>query len=628
MAATAEPPPNLEIARRALDDLNAEIVSIGPWQRVPTNPDRWQLAFALRPNGLDPAGPIPARTWWYALVSDDYPSGSVSIVPAKDHGISDTFAHQAVNEPGDAANPWRLGQLCLVESIDGHELAAARDEDRSAKHRLFWHVQRGLDWLRDASHDRLIRDGDPFELPWFGAHKPIAPMVAFHEGPETFARWAGISEQVGLVDLVSVRSGINEVVGALAFRDLTGRMLVAPTWGKAIIDANVLPSGLWFRFDELPVRRPWRAPQSWRELTDWAAERGIDLTPRLRRATSAIRDGLAHYVLLSFPIPGRKGEEAFLVHWVGFRLPALTNNRRRTAVPGFRTQHANWVADRSIGILAPDAVLDWVRTENWHPDQLATRGRLGGGLAGRRIALIGAGVLGSNLAELFVRAGVQDLAIIDGGLLEAGNLVRHTLTLDDIGLPKANRLERRLNRVNPNTSVTGFYETFPTTDPAANEALQVADIIIDATGSEAVIEAMAAGEWKPGTIFVSVSFSFGAERLYLYLVEGAEFPIDDFRRRTDPWVQADARPITDFPWRGVGCWSAVFPARADDVAVLVATGIRQIDERLRTAVAAPDFRVFQRHADGSVTRRRHPLPRLAQRAIAALRKARAARVPS
>ncbi len=626
MAATAEAPPNLELARRALDDLNTEIVAIEPWRRIPANPRGWQLAFELKPDGLDPNGDIPTRTRWYALVGEDYPAGSVSILPAKVRGISDTFAHQAVNEPGDAANPWRLGQLCLVESIDGHELAAAREEDRSAKHRLVWHVRRALDWLRDASHDRLIRDGDPFELPWFGEHKLVAPTVAFHEGAETFARWAGVSEEVGLVDLVSVRSGINEVVGALAFRSLGGRVLVAPTWGKAIANANVLPSGLWFRFDELPVRPPWRAPQSWRELMDRAAERGIDLTARLRQATSAIRDGLSHYVLLGFPIPARKGEEPYLIHWVGFRLPALRNNRRRTAIPGFRTPQANWVADRSIGILAPDATLDWVKTENWHPNQLATRGRLQGGLAGRRIALIGAGVLGSNLAELVVRAGVQELAIIDGGLVEAGNLVRHTLTLEDVGLPKAHRLERRLNRANPNTSVNGLFETLPTTDKATIEALQAADIVIDTTGSEAVIEALAATEWKPDMIFVSVSFSFGAGRLYMYLAQGATFPIADFRRRTDPWVEADRRPVTEFPWRGAGCWSAVFPARADDVAVLVATATRQIDERLRTTFAASDFRVFERHADGRVTRRRRPFPRVAQRAIAALRKARAARV--
>lgn len=617
MAATADLPPTLEAARRRLDDLNAEIVSIDPWQRF--SPDGWHVGFDLKPAGLEPGGLIPARTRWYALVNDTYPSGSISILPAKVGGISDTFPHQAVNEPGDAATPWRLGQICLIESIDGHDLAAARDEDRSADYRLVWHIQRALDWLRDASHDRLIRDGDPFELPWFGARKVIGPTVAFHEGGETFYGWAAVKERFGLVDIVQFRPGINEIIGAPTFRDLTGRVLLEPTWGAAMKSATRMPPGLWFLFDELPVHPPWRAPQSWRELTEWATEIGIDLTPRLRDATSVIRDGLAHYVLLGFPIPVRKGEEPRLVHWVGFKLPALTNNRRRTAVPGIRTQNANWVADRSTGLLAPEAVLDWVKTENWHPDQLATRGRLDGGLASRRVAIIGAGALGSILAEIVVRGGVQHLAILDDGLVEAGNLARHTLTVEDIGLPKASRLARRLDQVNPNASVTGFFGPFPTSDAATTNALWAADVIIDTTGSDAVVESLAAVEWRPEMCFVSASFSFGAERLYLYVARGMSFPIDDFRRQTRAWVEADRRPITDFPWRGAGCWSAVFPARVDDVAALVATAVRQIDQRLNAALDVPSFQVFQRHADGTLARARRPLPRIVRRMIAAWR---------
>lgn len=604
MAGTADPTDVLEVARQKVDDLGNEVASIGSWQ--PSSSDRWCLRLVLTPSGLLEGGPIPVRTVWYLVVDGSYPAGKVWVYPAKDGGITATFAHQAPNEPGDALVPWRTGLLCLVESLDGHELATARDEDRRPDHRIAWHAWRAIEWIRDASNDRLVRKSDPFELPWFGEHRGLAPVVAYLEDATTFEQWTGEHARVGLADLVAV-SGTSAVgsVAIRAFGDLGGRPVVVPAWGTFVSEAQALPVALWMRFDEVPVRTPWRAPQTWRELTKWAADQTVDLPGMLRQGTSKIRDGAPHHVVIGFPIPERNGGEPSCMAWAAFRLPALSNRRHRTAIPGFRTDSANWVADR-LGIIAPDATLDWVVTENWAPDQLSSRGRLGRQLADAAIAVIGAGALGSNIAALLVRAGATDITVIDAGLLEAGNLVRHTLDLRDVGLPKAHQLASALNRANPNARVRARFETLPTTDRETIADLARADIVIDTTGADTVLEAMGALEWPKRPLFVVSWLSFAAERIHLYSVRAERFPREDFARRSTPWVAADRRPISEFPWRGIGCWSAVFPARADDVALLSAAAIRRIDNRYADPGIGPDLVVLERHDDATVMNTRSP----------------------
>ena len=57
------------------------------------------------------------------------------------------------------------------------------------------------------------------------------------------------------------------------------------------------------------------------------------------------------------------------------------------------------------------------------------------------------------MAEHLVRGGVTDLALIDGDPLEAGNLVRHSLTMNELKGNKAEKLMERLNFVSPHARV-------------------------------------------------------------------------------------------------------------------------------------------------------------------------------
>src|SRR5712692_5786896 len=77
-------------------------------------------------------------------------------------------------------------------------------------------------------------------------------------------------------------------------------------------------------------------------------------------------------------------------------------------------------------------------------------------LASARVLLVGCGALGTVLANLMVRAGVGQLAIVDRDYVERSNLQRQVLfDEDDVArdLPKAVAAAEKLHRINPEVTV-------------------------------------------------------------------------------------------------------------------------------------------------------------------------------
>lgn len=70
-------------------------------------------------------------------------------------------------------------------------------------------------------------------------------------------------------------------------------------------------------------------------------------------------------------------------------------------------------------------------------------------LASARIGIAGAGGLGSNVALLLARSGIERLAIIDHDIIDASNLNRQHYWPEQIGQPKVEALAEHLKRLNP-----------------------------------------------------------------------------------------------------------------------------------------------------------------------------------
>lgn len=112
-------------------------------------------------------------------------------------------------------------------------------------------------------------------------------------------------------------------------------------------------------------------------------------------------------------------------------------------------------------------------------------------LAGRTIALIGCGTIGSHLARFLVQSGAGTgdggrLLLIDTDTLSAGNIGRHWLAAQHIGASKAKACAAELKAQFPGVNVQALI------DGAMTRLGTVAEyeLVIDATGEEALSRAL------------------------------------------------------------------------------------------------------------------------------------------
>jgi molybdopterin/thiamine biosynthesis adenylyltransferase len=164
-------------------------------------------------------------------------------------------------------------------------------------------------------------------------------------------------------------------------------------------------------------------------------------------------------------------------------------------------------ADEVIPYHSPNAESLFARKWVILPEQAGLR-------SGRRqisavVAIVGAGSVGSKIAEMLVRSGIQRFLLVDGDVMLPANLERHTLDWRDVGFRKAYAVRRRLLHIVPGASVDVIAENLNWQRSARMHADQIerlanCDLIIDATGDVAtslMLGAVAAENGKP---FVSV----------------------------------------------------------------------------------------------------------------------------
>ncbi|MBF1372050.1 MAG: HesA/MoeB/ThiF family protein, partial [Porphyromonadaceae bacterium] len=102
----------------------------------------------------------------------------------------------------------------------------------------------------------------------------------------------------------------------------------------------------------------------------------------------------------------------------------------------------------------------------------------------KRVAIIGAGGLGSALLPLLVGAGVGHLTLCDDDSISVSNLPRQTLyTTHEVGRSKAQCAAERLRAANPHCDITAYSERL--TEANATRLIGEVELLIDATDNEA-----------------------------------------------------------------------------------------------------------------------------------------------
>ena len=123
-------------------------------------------------------------------------------------------------------------------------------------------------------------------------------------------------------------------------------------------------------------------------------------------------------------------------------------------------------------------------------------------LRAARTTLFGAGALGGHVGTTLAESGLGHLDIVDGDVLLPENVVRHVAGHDLVGVSKVQAVHRVIRKHAPWTEVGEFSEA-PMARGRIRELILNADIVIDATGNDAFVPALAMVAQELGKPLVS-----------------------------------------------------------------------------------------------------------------------------
>ncbi len=556
-----------------------------------------ESAWAVRLRLTSPCSSdfVPEQTRWVVLIDGSYPAGSIRIFPAQDGGIVHTFPHQDRNVVSTLNHAtWRTGKPCLDSPSQRlGRIAGGPEPKGDVEQRLRWHVERCLAWLEVAANDQLMVGDEPFEVPQCPLDLINSCFTVIHdEGEDSWAAWGKQLGHHGEVHWGVIPS-LDKTIVAEKFFDTRGDPIRSCRRGYQSSESPWI--GYWWLWPSPIVIPPWHAPGTWAELRRAGARLNVDVDGFFRWMVHQARGKEDVIILLGYPIPSRWNGAPVEVHWQAISSPEIPTNIK--PMKGFRDNLRGRYERLRWGFFSGSKKLSYLATENWHPDRLQARGRLHAEVRKSSVALIGAGALGSAVAELLVRGGVAEIIIIDHDDLKAGNLVRHTLTGEALGHNKAKAVAARLQAAAPMSRVNSLATPLPQGD-ALQTLLEPFDVVLDCTGDDDVLRRLDAAWWSVPRRFLSASLGFSAARLFLFRAHACCFPLEEFTGAVEPWLEEERSKWTACgeTLEGAGCWSPLFPARSDDVWLAAVATVKYL-ERVEVGMIPDGLRVLEQRFD-------------------------------
>lgn len=571
------------------------------------NSTKWFTKICISTN-TNNKGKIPDDSIWCIAVDENYPEGLLKIYPDANSDFKETFKHQANNGELAKNNLWRKGALCIDSPLKCLGKYDFYSEPVAAETRLLWHVKRAVNWIHAANEDRLAENGAPFELPEFKIN--YQTYCVFSEDEQSFVDWKSLGKKFGIVKLDKYTSEPS-VYLIKEFDDENNNVVKTVSWGNYLSHnseesnsqkkSKKLLTALWVLLEEIPVVNEWQAPNFYGELFNACKKQNIDLKEIIQKLAPNIRDVDVNpkILFLGFPIPRVIGSEDSVIQWQAINLPLHSlkkekikrtheisgrkksmNASRHTKGSRSNNEKSLWYLDRTK--FNSEEEIDWLKSQNWNMQEINNRGQLSKDLTCMKTLIIGAGTIGTSIAELFARSGITNIAIIDDDRLEIGNLSRHPLGLMQIGKYKSKEMEAFLNYANPHVKAEGINEELKYSDKIIEKINQY-DLIIDCTGEDSVLRTIEKFRFESDKIFASVSIGVGAKRLYLFLQTSKKFKLFNFRKKIAPWIKKEKDELSeyDLPRDGIGCWSSIFPARYDDILLASSTAVKVIEDFIK-----------------------------------------------
>lgn len=221
------------------------------------------------------------------------------------------------------------------------------------------------------------------------------------------------------------------------------------------------------------------------------------------------------------------------------------------------------------------------------------RGSLSANFQGQKIALVGLGAIGSQVAETLARSGVTAISLWDNDIVEPGNLCRSVYMLSDIGESKTASIKNRILSINPFVKINeikdkGYWLTHKVNDTTfvggsfydsinyANQEQSMSwikdhDIIFDCTGSNEILHFLSYA--VPDTTIISLCITNHSNDLVCITNKNGN-PFE-LRKAYLSRIEQDTK---NFYLEGSGCYAPTFLAKNCDIASLVNLAIREINK--------------------------------------------------
>lgn len=564
-------PQKLLAARRALEEIS-EYELIQDWKLEKVSKS-WYIIFKIK---IYSNINFDKETYWVALTDENYPNSEIEIYPERQKGISNTYPHQSNNALKINSSLIKSGKICL-KKIDIN----FADENTF----LLEHIYSLIDWIKAADKGNLLKEGDYFENLDYNISKNS--IVAFNETEETYFKWQELDTFYGYTELKCT----DNFKIITKFKDIKNKKVIFNNlWGGFSNKITKKELGVWIRLDKFLVLNEWQAPNTFEELNNCFINQNKNFFEILAKLTKALRDNKEHVVSIGFPVSEVMGSNKKTIFWQSFLLPKLTNKE----IKGFRKTEENYFNNDLKNILKKGILIKWITSENWNKNNLLKRGSYPKEICNLNFLIIGAGSLASSLCEMLVRNGIVFLGIIDYDSFETGNIARHTLDIRDISKVKSFALKERLEYLNPHVKIKSFNKKF---DKFFEKDLKEYDVIIDCTADEKVLTTLS--ELKGKQKLFSASFGYNAEKLYLYSGVLDSFSKELFLKKISSYVKKDLEYIkySPLPWKGIGCWSSVFPAKFSDVLLVSATIVSIIIKFLTKEESSSKYFIYQKMYD-------------------------------
>lgn len=203
------------------------------------------------------------------------------------------------------------------------------------------------------------------------------------------------------------------------------------------------------------------------------------------------------------------------------------------------------------------------------------------------VGVIGLGSIGSLVAELLAKAGVDKLLLIDAGRIDVGNIIRHTVGLECVGQSKALAVRDRLQRFRidgsfeiPACASNGMCNVEKCIDQLSN-VLDGYNVLVDCTANETVQDYLMREAIRIGSYYCRVQSYQGGSIGEVIIVDpnGPCAACIEEKAEGDPAYAMSGLPKQETAI-SEGCASVTQPASAADLAVICGIAVEGIVDLL------------------------------------------------